>query len=113
MTAGELDLTKVLTALHGHAIVVLRDVDAGDQVAGGGVRVAKTKRFAFHIVQVSDPVVFAGETDGMIADGTVDVNFDQNRLNRLRVLQEGRCLGGCAQPRHVNGAAQQALDHTV
>ena len=113
MTAGELDLTKVLTALHGHAIVVLRDVDAGDRVAEGGVRVAKTKRFAFHIVQVSDPVVFAGETDGMIADGPVNVNFDQNRLNRLRVLQEGHCLGECAQSRHVNGAAQQALDHTV
>ena len=48
----------------------------------------------------------------MVADGAVYVHFDQNRLNRVCVLQIGRRVRRRAQPCKVQRAANEALNDT-
>ena len=49
----------------------------------------------------------------MVADRAIKVDLDQNRLNRVRVLQECCGIGRCAQPCHVDGATQKALNDAI
>ncbi len=112
MAAGEFHFAEVIAGFHG-GTGRLGDFDGGDQVAGGGVRIAKAKDLALHVFEAVDARIFACEADGVVAIRAIKVDLDQYWLNRFGVLQVNGGIGRGTQPRHVERAAQQTLDHAV
>jgi hypothetical protein len=66
-----------------------------------------------HVVERGDARIGPSEADGVVGERPVEVRLDEHRFDRLGVFHENGGIGRGAEPRHVERAADQALDDAV
>ena len=118
MAAGEFHRLEIARGAIGQVFALdlgmgLRDLDRGDQIARGRVRIAKAEDLALGVLKLGDAAVLARDADRTIGEGAVQIGLHQRHIDRLRVGQIDLGIGRGAKPGHVDGATEKPLHHTV